>query len=199
MATLPTAEGLHILETERLILRTFKSTDVDDMHEYQSRPEIVAYIPWPERTREQVIEALEKALEKATSELIEDGDFLLLGWELKRVPGLEGYEGKIIGQSNIGLKSQRDQCADIGWVTHQDFQRQGFAYEATRALIAYAFNNFKLHRIIADIDTRNPESAKLAEKLGMRREAEFKDAEFFKGAWCDMWLYAILKDEFTSK
>ena len=86
---MPTAEVLHILETERLILRTFKSTDVDDMHEYQSRPEIVAYIPWPERTREQVIEALEKALEKATSELIEDGDFLLLGWELKRVPGLE--------------------------------------------------------------------------------------------------------------
>ena len=196
---MPTAEGLHILETERLILRTFKSTDVDDMHEYQSRPEIVAYIPWPERTREQVIEALEKALDKAKSELIDDGDFLLLGWELKRVPGLEECEGKIIGQSNISLKSQGDQCADIGWVTHQDFQRKGFAYEATHALMEYAFSNFKLHRIIADIDTRNPESATLAEKLGMRREAEFKDAEFFKGAWCDMWLYAILEDEFTSK
>jgi RimJ/RimL family protein N-acetyltransferase len=37
-----------------------------------------------------------------------------------------------------------------------------------------------------------------AEKLNMRREAEFKDAEFFKGAWCDMWLYAILKREFPS-
>ena len=196
---MPTAEGLHILETNHLILRTFKSSDVDDMHEYQSRPEIVAYIPWPERTREEVIEALEKALDKAKSELIEDGDFLLLGWELKSVPGLEEYEGKIIGQSNISLKSQRDQSADIGWVTHQNFQRKGFAYEATHALMEYAFSNFKLHRIIADIDTRNPESAKLAEKLGMRREAEFKDGEFFKGDWCDMWLYAILKDEFTSK
>jgi aminoglycoside 6'-N-acetyltransferase len=32
----------------------------------------------------------------------------------------------------------------------------------------------------------------------MRREAEFKDGEFFKGEWCDMWLYAILKPEFRA-
>lgn len=188
-----------IIETPRLILRSLRMSDVDDLFEYQSRPEIVAYIPWPERTREQVIEALEKALDKGKSNLAEDGDFILLGWELKKVPGLEEFEGKVIGQSNIGLKSLHDQCADIGWVTHQSFQQRGFAFEATHALMEYAFNNFNLHRIIADIDTRNPESAKLAEKLGMRREAEFKDAELFKGAWCDMWLYAILENEFSSK
>jgi aminoglycoside 6'-N-acetyltransferase len=38
----------------------------------------------------------------------------------------------------------------------------------------------------------------LAEKLGMRREATFLDGEFFKGEWCDMWLYAILKREFQA-
>ena len=53
--------------------------------------------------------------------------------------------------------------------------------------------------MIAHIDTRNPESAKLAEKVGMRREAEFIDNEFFKGDWCSMWLYAILRAEFLSK
>ena len=37
---------------------------------------------------------------------------------------------------------------------------------------------------------------KLAEKLGMRREGEFIDSEFFKGDWCSMWLYAILTEEF---
>jgi aminoglycoside 6'-N-acetyltransferase len=43
---------------------------------------------------------------------------------------------------------------------------------------------------------RVPESAYLAEKLGMRREGSFIEGEFFKGEWCDMWLYAILKGEF---
>ena len=61
----------------------------------------------------------------------------------------------------------------------------------------YVFDNFPVHRIIAEIDTRNPESAKLAEKLGMRREGEFINSEFFKGDWCSMWLYAILKEEFA--
>lgn len=197
MPKMATAEGVILLESERLILRTFKRSDVDDLLEYQSKPEIVAYIPWPERTREQVIAAIEKALEKGKSDLVEDGDFVLLAWELKRVSGLEELEGKVIGQSNLSLKSHRDKCGDIGWVTHQDFQRRGFAYEATSAFMRFAFSKYSLHRFVADIDTRNPESAALAEKLGMRREGEFKEVEFFKGAWCDMWLYAILDREFS--
>jgi len=177
------------IETDRLILRPLCADDVDDLLEYQSHPEIVRYIPWPERTREQVIEALDKAISECKNSLVESGDFILLAWELKST-------GKVIGQSNSGLESTRDQLADIGWVTHQDFQRQGYAFEATNALMNYIFTNFPIHRIIANIDTRNPESAKLAEKLGMRREGEFIDSEFFKGDWCSMWLYAILKEEF---
>lgn len=178
-----------IIETERLILRPMALSDVDDLLEYQSHPEIVRYIPWPERTREQVFEAAEKTIATCKFDLKEDSDCVVLVWELK--------SGKVIGQSNMTLKSLHDQCADIGWVTHQGFQRRGLAFEATYALMTHAFQNFPLHRIIADIDTRAPKSAALAEKLGMRREGEFKDAEFFKGAWCDMWLYAILKSEFN--
>jgi aminoglycoside 6'-N-acetyltransferase len=96
------------------------------------------------------------------------------------------------------MVSKENKSANIGWVTHQDFQRQGYAFEATKALLKFVFANFDIHRVIADIDTRVPESAALAEKLGMRREAEFKDGEFFKGEWCDMWLYAILKPEFRA-
>ncbi len=177
-----------IIETERLILRPMALTDVDDLLEYQSHPEIVRYIPWPERTREQVIEAAEKTIATGKFDLQEEGDYIVLVWETK--------SGQVIGQSNMGLRSKRDSCADIGWVTHKGFQRNGYAFEATYALMKYAFENFPLHRLIADSDTRNPESAAMAEKLGMRREGEFKDSEFFKGDWCSMWLYAILKSEF---
>lgn len=186
-----------VIETERLILRPLRLTDVDDLLEYQSHPEIVRYIPWPERTREQVVEAAEKTIKSGTFNLQENGDYLVLVWELKSAPGIELNEiGQVIGQSNMSMTSKSDGCADIGWVTHQGFQRMGFAHEATAALMKHAFENFPLHRIIANIDTRNPESAKLAEKLGMRREGEFVKSEFFKGDWCSMWLYAILKEEF---
>ena len=167
------------------------NSDVDDLLEYQSNPEIVRYIPWPPRTREQVISALENTIETGKFDLAEENDYLVLVWELKS-------NGKVIGQSNMALLSATDKRANIGWVTHQGFQLQGYALEATHALMKYAFNNFPIHRIIADIDTRVPESASLAEKLGMRLEGTFKDGEFFKGQWCDMWLYAILKSEFSA-
>ena len=181
-----------MIETDRLLLRPISLTDVDDLLEYQSNPEIVRYIPWPERTREQVIEAAEKTIATGKLDLKEDGDFLVLVWEIKSGE----FEGKVIGQSNMGLKSLRGGNADIGWVTHQNFQRQGYAFEATKALMEFGFKNFPIRRLIADIDTRNPESAAMATKLGMRREAEFVDAEIFKGSLCSMWLYAILKSEF---
>lgn len=184
-----------MIETDRLFLRPISLDDVDDLLEYQSHPEIVRYIPWPERTRQQVIEAAEKTIATAKFDLKEDGDFLVLVWEIKSGES----KGKVIGQSNMGLKSLQDGCADIGWVTHQDFQRQGYAFEATYALMQYAFENFPIRRLIADIDTRNPESAAMAAKLGMRREGEFIDAEMFKGSLCSMWLYAILKHEFTAR
>jgi aminoglycoside 6'-N-acetyltransferase len=164
-------------------------SDVDDLLQYQSNPEIVRYIPWPPRTMVQVKEAAEKTIATGKFDLVEDNDYIVLVWELKST-------GQVIGQSNMGLISKENKCSNIGWVTHQDFQRQGYAFEATEALLKRAFDNFDLHRVIADIDTRVPESAALAEKLGMRREAEYKDGEFFKGEWCDMWLYAILKREF---
>jgi aminoglycoside 6'-N-acetyltransferase len=181
-----------MIETARLLLRPIALSDVDDLLEYQSHPEIVRYIPWPERTHEQVIEAAEKTIATGKLDLKEDGDFLVLVWEIRSGE----FKGKVIGQSNMGFKSLADGNADIGWVTHQNFQRQGYAFEATKALMKYGFENFPIRRLIADIDTRNPESAAMASKLGMRREAEFVDAEIFKGSLCSMWLYAILKSEF---
>jgi len=180
--------SLHI-ETERLILRPMLIGDLEDLFEYQSNPEIVRYIPWPPRTMAQVEAAALKTIETGKFNLLETNDYIVLVWELKDT-------SKVIGQSNMGLVSKEHKTSNIGWVTHQGFQRQGYAFEATKLLLDYAFKNFDLYRVIADIDTRVPESAYLAEKLGMRREGSFIEGEFFKGEWCDMWLYAILKSEF---
>lgn len=183
------------IETERLILRPLNLSDEDDLFEYQSNPEIVKYIPWPEggRTKEQVKESLEKATEFHKNEIINDGDFLLLAWEIKNGPN----KGKVIGQSNMSIEKSKHQHAVFGYVTHQDFQKQGYAFEASHALLNYAFTKLNnIHRVVAVIDTRNPYSAKLATKLGMRLEGTFIDSEFFKGDWCSLWNYAILKKEF---
>jgi aminoglycoside 6'-N-acetyltransferase len=94
------------------------------------------------------------------------------------------------------MQSKEHLRGEVGWVTHQDFQRQGFAYEASIAMLKFGFEQMGLHRIVAEMDTRVPASAAVALKLGMRKEAEQKEVEFFKGEWCDMYIFAILKSEF---
>jgi aminoglycoside 6'-N-acetyltransferase len=180
------------LFTERLILRSITLSDVGDLLEYQSNPEIVRYIPWPLGNAETVRQHIEKTLKFSTFDLDSDGKYFVLVWEMK-----DG--GKVIGQSNLGVKSLEDKCGVVGWVTHQDYQRMGYAFEASTAILEYGFQEVDFHRVVADIDTRAIHSANLAKKLGMRLEGEFRQSEFLKGEWCDMWLYAMLKDEFLEK
>ena len=62
---------LFMIESQRLILRPLLIADVDHLLEYQSHPEIVRYIPWPERTREQVIEAIGGSVDYASDHLLD--------------------------------------------------------------------------------------------------------------------------------
>lgn len=168
------------------------SLDADDLLEYHSNSDIVRYIPWPIGNEVTVSQHIEKTLKLSTFDFNADGKYFVLVWEMK-----DG--GKVIGQSNLGVKSLEDKCGVVGWVTHQDYQRKGYAFEASSTILQYAFQVSNFHRVVAEIDTRAIHSANLAKKLGMRLEGEFRQSEFLKGEWCDMWIYAMLREEFINK
>ena len=176
-----------ILDTERLRLRPITSKDTGDLLLYHSDPAVVRYIPWTVRSTAEVETAIANYATLPMA-LNHEGDSIVLGWELK-------HSGKVIGQSNVSLVSLINQTADVGWVTSRRFWRQGYAYEASAAFIDFVFSQAVVRRIVANIDTRNPESARLAEKLKMRLEGEFRQSIFTKGEWCDMWQYAVLREE----
>lgn len=177
-----------VITTERLLLRPLRMQDADDVLQYQSDPDTVRYIPWPARTRDQVVEALDKYATTAVPAPANTGEFVLLAWQLRST-------GQVIGQGNLQLESAENKHASIGWVTHPSFARQGYALEATHALIGWAFADLKLHRLTATIDTRNTGSARFAERLGMRREAEHVEDDWFKNEWTSTYVYAVLARE----
>ena len=164
--------------------------DVADLYEYQSDPETVKYIPWPARTNEQVKEAVEKVLKDIKFD--NAGDYLNYVWEVKET-------GKVIGQGNLNYISKEHKRAEVGWVINRKMQGQGYATEATRALINSAFVDHDFHRVIAYIDIRNAESIKLAKRLNLRLEATYQKDEWFKGEWTSAHLFAVLKDEWKSE
>jgi len=178
------------IASERLILRPLRPDDEDDLLVYQSDPNVVRYIPWDVRTRDDVREALARAI-AAPIRLVESGDHANLAI-------VERESGRVIGQSNLSIASKADRHGELGYVINPSYARRGFATEATRALLDFAFFNLNLHRVTARIDTRNVASAAVAAKLGMRREAEFIEDEFFKGEWSSSWIYAILRAEWIA-
>ena len=114
--------------------------------------------------------------------------WLHLGVERKANPG-------IIGTVCIKVINKQWGHAEIGWFLHPDHQGRGIATEASASLIDFAFDHLDMHRLTATCDVLNTRSYMLMERLGMRREAEFKETVFFNDVWHDQYGYAILKHE----
>lgn len=177
------------LESDRLLLRPLEMTDARDVLAYQSDPEVVRFVPWPVRDAHMVHEALAAAQHQRTFE--KQGDYLSLAITLKS-------DGRVIGQVNAMYLSEKDQCAEIGYVVSPAFTRHGFAVESSTALIDALFETQKFHRVIATMDDRNAASRIVAERLGLRPEAQFRENRFLKGEWVSTLVYATLRHEWRA-
>ena len=98
-------------------------------------------------------------------------------------------------------RGNRDFAAkEIGYIVNKRYQQKGYAAEALSAVIVQAFRE-GTHRVYAECDPRNVPSWKLLKKVGLRREAHFRQNVWFhkdeNGApvWKDTLVYAILEDE----
>ncbi len=110
-----------------------------------------------------------------------------IGEKVEKFPVFSKEENILIGHIAF-FKYFGNHTYEIGWVFHPDFHNKGYASEAARAVLEYAFTKMKIHRIIATCQPENISSFRVMEKIGMRREGNGND-------WWDEYYYAILKDE----
>ena len=91
--------------------------------------------------------------------------------------------------------SQEHRSGEFGCVIGPEHQGRGYATEACELMMRLGFVDLRLHRMVARCDARNTASARVLEKLGLRREAHFVENEFIKGEWTDEVVYATLATE----
>jgi RimJ/RimL family protein N-acetyltransferase len=104
--------------------------------------------------------------------------------------------GEMIGDLVLFWHSVADGHAEVGYVVHPDHAGQGFATEATAALIDLAFyGGLPVHRVTARLDERHAASAAVCRRLGLRQEAAFVEGEWFKGEWTTLVIFAVLERE----
>jgi RimJ/RimL family protein N-acetyltransferase len=174
------------IETARLLLRPFAEGDFDALLAMQSRADVARWLYWEARDEAAVRSALARKI--AETALATDGDRISLAVELKA-------SSEMIGDCTLWQVSGEHRQGEIGFVFHPDHHGRGYATEAGRELLRLAFGEHGFHRVIGRLEARNTASARVLERLGMRREAHLVENEWVKGEWQSELVYAILERE----
>lgn len=178
------------IETPRLVIREFVARDLEAVHAYSSLPEVTRFLAWGPNTLAESKQAVRAFLNDQTELLRTNFDLAI--W----LKGTRRTAPRLVGAVGLKITDRENRTGDIGYVLHPDYWGQGLVLEAAHALMGAGFSELELQRITASCDQRNKASARVMEKLGMRREGAFRRSRYIQGAWRDEYLYAILSDEF---
>lgn len=178
-----------VIETKRLRLRPLLPGDAAAIFRYRSDPEVCRYQSWEPEGVAEVDEFISRmtALEPDTP-----GTWYQLAI-------CERNTGQLVGDCGLRFPLGVDYEAEFGVSLAPEFHGRGYATEAAEAVLGYVFGTLGKHRAYGSVDPRNRASIRLMERLGLRREAHFRESLWFKGEWADDVIYAMLRREWEER
>jgi RimJ/RimL family protein N-acetyltransferase len=174
------------IETGRLLLRKYRDQDVHDIVEYSREADfwLARSLDWAPTSAG--VRAYFEAQRDLQPESFPEWMNLMINLKSER---------KVVGCVGIGVTDKEQGQASIGWMLSCRYQGRGLATEAAQALVDFGFRSMGLHRIFARTGRANTRSWRLMERIGMRREAHFRQSHKVRGEWDDEFVYAILAHE----
>ncbi len=176
-----------IITTERLVLKPMALEEAELFYTYRSMEEVKKMQGW-------FPESLEDA-ELFIAKYSRSGEPIVGTW--KQFGIYLHDSGLLIG--DCGFNMFEEEQAGIGYTISPEFQRKGYGSEAVAGMLKHLFERMKLHRVMASTDPANYSSISLLEKLGFRKEGEFKKSIKINGEWKDDLAFGLLKEEYEMK
>jgi RimJ/RimL family protein N-acetyltransferase len=99
----------------------------------------------------------------------------------------------------VRVMSDQPRTAELGVTLAPERQGRGLASEALAAVMSTLFLDHGIHRLYAEADDRNVGVQRLFERLGFRCEARLIEADWFKGEWSTLRIYALLRREWEER
>ena len=103
--------------------------------------------------------------------------------------------GTLHGDCAARVDAGQPATAEVGITLARASQGNGIAAEALRALVTALFRDHGMHRVFAQADDRNEPVHRLLIRLGLRLEGRLLEADWFKGEWTTLRVYAVLARE----
>jgi ribosomal-protein-alanine N-acetyltransferase len=164
------------IETERLILREFRTSDDTAMFELDSDVEVHKYLGNNPVTK---IEQVETYIANIQQQYLDNG--------IGRWITIEKSTNEIIGWSGLKFITEYENNQinfhDVGYRFMPRYWGKGYATEATKAALQYGFETMKLKKIIGAANVENKASRRVLEKCGL----QFVEQFMWKSIQCD-WL-----------
>lgn len=148
---------MHTLRTERLILRAWTDADLEPFAAMNADPAVMEHFP----------AALDRAGSDATAARIR-AHFERHGYGLWAVEVQGG--APFIGFTGLQVTPFREEWIEIGWRLARAHWGRGYATEAARAALAFAFDALGLAEVVSMTVPANARSRSVMEKLGLRRD-----------------------------
>lgn len=158
------------IETERLLLRELQLSDADGMFELDSNPNVHLFLG------NRPVKHIEESIEYIHFVQKQYKDFGIGRWAviLKETNEFLGWSGiKFITDEINGHKN----FYEIGYRFIEKHWGKGYATEAGKAFVDYAFNEIKADAIYAYADAGNENSRRILEKLGLQYVNSFEYQE----------------------
>ena len=149
-----------VIETQRLILRPFKQSDLDDFYEYASVDGVGEMAGWKHH------EGKDESQSILDLFINEDKTFAIVLKENNKVIGSLGVEE--YGMEEALSEFYEYQGREIGYVLSKDYWGKGLMPEAVKAAIDYLFNVQKLDFLTCGYYEFNSQSKKVQEKCGFK-------------------------------
>ncbi len=172
------------IETDRLLLRPLRESDVSSIFYYAKNPNVSKYTLWePHKTEQDSLNYLHQ---------------YVFPYYLKGVPEpfaitLKENTEIVIGTVGCFWSSKPAKAMELAYAISENYWGQSIVAEASKAVMEYCFKEFCLKRIQARCKSENKASARVMEKIGMTYEGTLKSAIFHRDRFWDMHYYSIIR------
>lgn len=167
------------IETERLILREYIASDWEAVHEYAKQEEILVYENWGPNSEADTKEFIDNILESKNAIPRTSFELAIV---LKE-------EDRLIGGCGFRLDTKKEHKGNLGYIINPLYWRNGYAAEATNALIQYVAAELHVKTIDATCDVLNIASQAVLKHCGFFRIRLIKKDFEMKGRLRDTFVY----------